>query len=37
VRPWRTASRLSGAMTVSSMLSVVFIWKAISIVRQYCN
>ena len=27
VRFWRAASRLSWAMTVSSILSVVFIWK----------
>ena len=30
VRPCRAASRLSSAMTVSSILSVVFIWKTIS-------
>lgn len=29
VRPWRAASRLSCAITVSSMLRVVFIWKTI--------
>lgn len=32
VRPWRAASRLSCAMTVSSMVRVVFIWKTISAV-----
>ena len=35
VRPCRAASRLSSAMTVSSILSVVFIWKTISTRQQY--
>ena len=35
VRPCRAASRLSSAMTVSSILRVVFIWKAISPIWSY--
>ena len=31
----RAAARLSSAMTVSSMLSVVFIWQTIPLVRKY--
>src|SRR5579863_3542253 len=37
VRPCRAASRLSSAMTVSSILRVVFIWKSISLVWVYGN
>jgi hypothetical protein len=37
VRPWRAASRFSCAITVSSILSVVFIWKTISRAREYCK
>ena len=37
VRPWRAASRLSWAMTVLSMLRVVFIWLAILFVWLYVN
>src|ERR1019366_5606467 len=35
VRPWRAASRLSSAMTVSSILRVVFIWLYVSSIWQY--
>jgi hypothetical protein len=35
VRPWRAASRFNCAMTVSSMLRVVFIWNTISNIWLY--
>jgi len=37
VRPWRAASRLSWAMTVLSILRVVFIWLTIPLVWLYVN
>jgi hypothetical protein len=35
VRPWRAASRFNWAMTVASMLRVVFIWNTISDIWLY--
>ena len=37
VGPWRAASRLSSAMTASSMLRVVFIQKTIPYIWGYGN
>src|SRR5437762_12402647 len=37
VRPCRAASRLSLAMTVASILSVVFIWLTIQCLWRYVN